>query len=195
MKSVLKEVLAPVRASMMQAASSAFLQAIQASVSCKIECSACCRRYIVVTLAEALVLIDFLKEHKRWDYVAPIAREQLDLAMGIRPAAWFKSSIRCPLLFEDKCLAYDVRPVSCSSHFALSSPESCSAECTSPEVFVPFDVQDSVFEKTLARVTGQESLLRKKLPMAVALCIGDKMNMSADDFDTALATLSREFGR
>lgn len=96
-------------------------------VSCKIGCNHCCSRAIPITLAEASVIRDSLIKSKKWSQVLQKSRD-LSVYDDIDAVTWFKMNIKCPVLDVDtgKCMAYEVRPVICSTHFVSSDPNSCS---------------------------------------------------------------------
>jgi len=190
--------IAPVRAAVMAAAQRASALAVRTpQITCKPKCSACCKRYVPITLAEALVLIDFLKKHERWDRVAASAEAQRDASMTVRPVAWFKMGLACPILNQDgMCDAYPVRPVACSAHFAVSPPEACGPLSTSFNQFEPCEFAEVhvEFAKAFDTVVSASSSLRIRAPVSAALLMGDKLSITpGPDFDSVITTLMKEF--
>jgi len=108
--------------------------------SCKLECCHCCRYHIVMNIAEARTLAQYVKRE-----FSPQQRK--DLRMRTKRWHEWHDSLRgggsssetaietdhshydpcCPLLVNGACSAYGVRPVVCRSHFVSSHPSSCHA--------------------------------------------------------------------
>jgi len=108
--------------------------------TCKLGCSHCCRFHIPTNIAEAHTLVKFLKRElsaekindlrirtQQWHewnnfmlgrYSSADIDEQADLS-NYDPC--------CPLLVNDVCIAYPVRPLICRTHFVCSRPLSCFA--------------------------------------------------------------------
>jgi len=123
-------------------------------ITCREGCTFCCYHYLTVSLAQGIVIVDYLYKRKHllkqfldryeaWreqgeflahgidcirlralSSAAPIG----DVLAESRPlsARYFQSVIRCPFLVDDKCSIYDVRPSSCSGHHAASPPDWCA---------------------------------------------------------------------
>jgi len=190
-------VVAAVRVAMMAAATqAAAIRVRNSSITCKPACSACCKRFLLISLAEAAVLVDFLKRHKKWDRVAEVSRHQQSMAMSIKPMAWFKIGLPCPILNQDLCDAYLVRPSTCSAHHVTSPPEACSPLSTSFSSYVPHELTDVHvdFMRSFAAAVCSGSTLRARAPMPVALILAERMSIDpGSDFDGLVATLVREF--
>jgi hypothetical protein len=108
--------------------------------SCKQGCSHCCRYHIPTNVAEAHTLGQFVRrklsadqmnalrmrtrQWHDWDnsrpgrYQSPYVGERTD------PADYVPC---CPLLVDNVCIAYPVRPIVCRTHFVCSPPSSCEA--------------------------------------------------------------------
>lgn len=191
--------VAPVRLALMEAAQqAAAVKVTNPKVSCKSGCSACCRRYVPITLAEAIVIVDFLKATKKWDRVASAATKLRDACAGTKPLSWFKIGLVCPVLNQDNmCDAYQVRPVACSAHFVTSAPETCSPSSASMDRYEPCESVDIhvAFMKAFNASVGLNSSLRLRAPLPLALLVGEKFAVAPGlDFDGMVATIAREFG-
>jgi len=108
--------------------------------SCKLECCHCCRYHIVMNIAEARTLAQYVKREfspqqrkdlrmrtKRWHEWHDSLRgrgSSTDMAIETDPSHYDPC---CPLLVNGACSAYGVRPVVCRSHFVSSHPLSCHA--------------------------------------------------------------------
>ena len=184
----------PVKVAMMGASErSAALRVFHPKIPCSKGCCACCKRYILVTLAEAVVLVEFLKENDKWEKVKEIAEGQRQIQA--EPLVWFKLGIPCPILSSDGlCNAYLVRPVVCSTHFVTSAPEACSPMSTSLNPYEPFNFLEvhMDFIKSFDRILKTSSL-RIRAPMHLALLMADKLSMNMkSEFEEMIAILSKE---
>jgi Fe-S-cluster containining protein len=91
---------------------------------CRAGCGYCCHLKVSVSIAEALIILDYLQEHdKLHQHKEQI--EILDEPFAQRASAdnswWVKNAIPC--LFLDKstslCSIYEVRPFSCRAYHSL----------------------------------------------------------------------------
>ena len=119
-------------------------------ITCKPGCSHCCARPITITLAEALVIKDYLKKTHR-------LKEVMDRLKGLQDfefldaGTWYAMGIKCPVLDlkTNKCLAYEVRPIACSTHFSKADPSSCDPKSFKPlnlGIFSMDDIADTAFK-------------------------------------------------
>lgn len=108
--------------------------------ACKIGCSHCCRFHILINIAEARTLAQFVRRNfspKQFDSLRMRTEQwhEWDNAMRWRyslhsTAQRSELSIYdpcCPLLVDGACSAYDVRPTACRAHFVSSNPFYCHA--------------------------------------------------------------------
>jgi Fe-S-cluster containining protein len=108
--------------------------------SCKLGCCHCCRYRIVMNIAEARTLAQYVKREfspeQRKDLRRRTQRwhERDESLRGRRPSAGMVKQTDashydpcCPLLINGACSAYGVRPVVCRTHFVSSHPSSCQA--------------------------------------------------------------------
>ena len=108
--------------------------------TCKAGCYYCCRYHILTNIAEAHTLGQYIKRElsaeqidnlrKRtqqwheWDDSRP---RRYPSAAADRGAGLSDYEHYCPLLVDNTCIAYPVRPVACRTHFASSPSTSCRA--------------------------------------------------------------------
>lgn len=106
--------------------------------TCRAGCAHCCRYHILTNSAEIHTLVQYLKRElsaeqmdalqlrtqrwHEWDSARPGRRRNMDGAAG-DPSHYDHS---CPLLVDEQCSAYAVRPAVCRSHFVTSAAELCS---------------------------------------------------------------------
>lgn len=106
--------------------------------SCRLRCSHCCRFPILMSVAEARTLANFVKRGfspKQIDALRRRTRQwhrQDDALRGSSlqvpaPAGEDDATcaLPCPMLVESECSVYDVRPLLCRSHFVFSHPRAC----------------------------------------------------------------------
>jgi hypothetical protein len=142
----------------------ASLAASDETISCRKGCIYCCFQYVTVSLAQAMVITDylygrkellkqFLSNYAQWrrqgydmaKRIDCIRNQALAASMRIdgiitatRPLShnYFKAHIACPFLSGNRCLIYYVRPLQCSGHYAVSPPERCAATSgTEPSIY------------------------------------------------------------
>ena len=108
--------------------------------TCNPGCAHCCRYHIVTNLAEAHTLAQHIKQEWQADRIEAL-RERTrqwhawDNSRPGRPGAnpiepgidLSRYEDCCPLLVENRCSAYAVRPIVCRTHFVSTPPWSCQA--------------------------------------------------------------------
>ena len=108
--------------------------------SCKLGCYHCCRYHILMNIAEAHTLVQYIKRELSVDQINDLRmrtqqwHEWDNSGPGRYPSANTdkKTDLSnyehcCPLLVNGKCIAYPVRPVVCRTHFVCSHPLFCCA--------------------------------------------------------------------
>lgn len=109
--------------------------------ACRVGCSHCCSRKVTLTVAEALILYHYLREKGVLSKVLAKCEEYEKEYKEYDDQSWFLSNIKCPVLNMDlnTCEAYQVRPVFCSTHYAMNNSESCDPWYTGPLENYPID--------------------------------------------------------
>lgn len=103
------------------------LQVYQDKVTCKPGCSYCCGRPVYATLGEICNISEALKKKGKLKEVVLRAEELIE--MGEIPImAWYELQLKCPILdpTTNRCLAYESRPIMCSTHYSVQDPEACN---------------------------------------------------------------------
>jgi Fe-S-cluster containining protein len=128
------------------------------TVSCAAGCTACCCHWVEdVNSFEAEIMAEHLKEHhpeKISGIVRQCGNDEISLrnlneivesklaaarndpsAAAVDPvdlllASFYRLRSPCPLLENDRCLAYHVRPLTCRMYVSFSAPERCDPAIT-----------------------------------------------------------------
>jgi Fe-S-cluster containining protein len=108
--------------------------------TCKLGCCQCCRYHILMNIAEAHTLAQYVKREFSTDQINElmIRTQQWHEWDNSRPGRYPSANADgrtnfsnydhyCPLLVNGSCSAYPVRPVVCRTHFVCSDPLSCRA--------------------------------------------------------------------
>jgi len=108
--------------------------------TCQLGCCHCCRHHIVTNVAEAHALAQYIKRELSVEKINGLRMrtQQWHEWDNSRPGRYPSANIDeqaylsnydpcCPLLVNDACIAYPVRPVVCRTHFVCSHPLTCGA--------------------------------------------------------------------
>lgn len=106
--------------------------------TCREGCCHCCGVAILATLPEALVISNYIKQEFTSGKTEALRRRMErwfvsmneDLPMVLRAGIDEHTAVHefgptCPLLDDEVCSVYPVRPWICRCHFATSNPRSC----------------------------------------------------------------------
>jgi Fe-S-cluster containining protein len=108
--------------------------------TCLPGCAHCCRYHIVTNLAEARTLAQYIKQEWNADQIEALRMRTRqwhawDNSRPGRPGdnpqekeidlSQYEDC--CPLLVDNRCSAYAVRPIVCRTHFVSTPPWSCQA--------------------------------------------------------------------
>ncbi len=108
--------------------------------TCKLGCCHCCRFHIIMNIAEAHNLAQYVKREFSADQINGLCMrtQQWHEWDNSRPGRYPSANIDkqtdlsnydhcCPLLVNGECSAYPVRPVVCRTHFVCSNSLFCCA--------------------------------------------------------------------
>ncbi len=168
-----------------------------AEVPCRPGCSGCCKRYLVVSVAEAFIILSELVTSGKWKEAKKAAKEQLSAAKEAQPEAWFKMGIPCPVLDKESgtCTAWGVRPAACSTHFVQSDPELCDPAGHGHGRYIPLEFDDlyEEFKGKLAGFIPEGGIMSARFPMAIALLIAEAAATTAgSDLEEIVTSIARE---
>ncbi len=107
--------------------------------SCKAGCDHCCRYHIVMNVAEAQTMAHYIRQEFSEEQIAKMQMRthqwhEWDNSRPGRPSAVISDETDlsgyvhcCPLLVNNRCSVYPVRPVVCRAHYVSSHPSYCCA--------------------------------------------------------------------
>lgn len=172
------------------------LNMYRGQIQCKPKCTGCCSRMLPITIAEALVMHEYLLKKKQWLEVREKAREQAKIAKNASMVTWTKMNIKCPVLSEEGlCKAYMVRPPLCSTHFVKSDPRACDPWATGNYKYDPVQMNDlhDLFVKKTKSVVDNYGIFNLKLPIPVALLLAERIQVQSDmDLQKTVSLLFNE---
>lgn len=134
--------------------------------TCTRGCSDCCRNHIVTNVAEAHALAQYVKREFSIGQISGLRMrtKQWHEWNDYRPCSHLSADIRerrdfssydhcCPLLANDTCSVYPVRPVVCRTHYIFSHPRLCR-EANDPESTNPPPVVITSIIRETGRFSG-----------------------------------------
>jgi uncharacterized protein len=142
--------------------------------TCRLGCCHCCRYPILVSIAEARTLAQFVKrifsleqiealrmrtqQWHQWD--DSLRGRSLSAGMAGRAGA-SPQTMFCPMLVNGECSAYDARPLVCRTHFVYSHPHSCHGANGPKPAEAPPRVIDSIKAATSSYATAIKEYIEK----------------------------------
>lgn len=108
--------------------------------SCRAECSACCTHPVWTTHAELDIIQAYIRDSlsaelqerltanlREWHL--QIGQEASNLRVGDQDGQYryIAKQVLCPLLLNDNCCIYPVRPVACRVYYSYGNPKDCAA--------------------------------------------------------------------
>lgn len=137
---------------------------------CRPGCGYCCHLKVSVSIAEALIILDYLREHDRQQLYKELIKS-LNEPFAQRAVAdnswWVKNTIPC--LFLDKstllCSIYEVRPFSCRAYHSLDALRCKTGYFNRTEIGIPCyldfkrsrELYSVAFERALAQLGLQSA--------------------------------------
>ena len=105
------------------------------ATACARRCGHCCRLPVLVSPVEAVIILRTLRRRvsaSEFRRMAARIREVARATEGLQDPARIIRDIACPLLVNEECSVYDVRPLGCHSHTSIDSAL-CAAGRGRPE--------------------------------------------------------------
>lgn len=182
-------------------------------ISCGKGCSYCCSQHISAPAAHCIAVVDFLYEHepvlnrfldnyKPWHEKVGILSGEIDRAYNtaINPVhefsagaagkelsrGYFKKRIPCPFLVDSACSIYEVRPVCCSAHRAVTPKEWCDPDDTHEVHTYEAVPEGKNLQEIVSLAPLRLTLYHETLPLMV-------YRMLTQDLADILASIDRDF--
>lgn len=149
----------------------------QGNLSCRPGCSNCCYLPIEISILEAIPIYRELVQKGRWTpaFVKTL-QEHAGQTNLLAPTVWMLLRLPCPLLRDNRCSVYDVRPFHCRTMWATGDPFYCDGRNFSPNTtLVPKGdlVSDFVAYEGLA--SKQAGMPNYMVPISRALLVAEKV--------------------
>lgn len=129
------------------------------SMACRPGCSWCCHQLVVVTCAaDGHRILAAAKQRMTKRAFKSFKRTVRQQAKAIAELSHTEAELRCwpcPLLNEDRCVVYDVRPVACRSVFSPDS-ECCRAMLHAES----FDVLPDAYKELATEISDRAMQLQ-----------------------------------
>lgn len=95
---------------------------IAAAIACRKGCAFCCHLDVAVTIVEAVAIAQAILSASRPDLVAAVV-ETAPLLLGLDAPTRQAKRIACPLLRDNACSIYGIRPSACRAYMSFSARE------------------------------------------------------------------------
>jgi Fe-S-cluster containining protein len=157
-------------------------------ITCRKGCSHCCYHPLMISVLEGIELYRGLVAQGVWSKLRPAIVEHQDATWGLSLEVWLLSMRPCPLLKDDLCSAYDVRPMSCRITVSVGDPHLCHPHrLDGGSGILPkkgsFEATRK-FEDGLLRMHGLKSSL---IPMSAAVLLGEQIDKGELELGEAYA--------
>lgn len=156
----------------------AMLVDVNQGITCQKRCNHCCRYPVLVSLLEGVTLFRWLAEHGLW---LRTLKERLEkhhrATWGLSPSVWMLSQIPCPLLDQDLCTAYEIRPFVCRTLLSTLDSHYCH-----PHRFIEGKAGiidrrgiESRFQEMENRLLKASKMVLLRAPVSTAILCGEKL--------------------
>lgn len=174
------------------------LQMYNESIQCKPGCHFCCKRLIIATVAEAVLIYEHLLDKGKWAEVKEESRSQFALIKEISSVSWFKTNRSCPVLDQNTglCKSYGIHPVVCSTHFVTSHPSLCDPWSVASGTYESLDMEEYVdhFKKRLLENVDNFGIMKLEVPLPIGLLLAERISIQTGlDLNKAISLLWSEF--
>lgn len=146
-------------------------------IACREGCSHCCKLFVSATPPHIFAVADYFRRHRNPGELEGLRlREQR--TRGLDVAGRSKGLAACAFLENDRCSAYDVRPLSCRSYFSMDV-EKCLASFGENAPNIPMPAFGSnyrwVFDQAVWAILTARGLPRRgyELGHAVVVALDD----------------------
>lgn len=105
-------------------------------IECRSGCAHCCQLRVVAFPHELITIYLYLKKEFSGDKVQAIKeriKKQFEVIKGLTQDEHYTINVQCPLLEDNKCSVYPVRPLSCAGYHSRSEA-ACKESNEHPEI-------------------------------------------------------------
>lgn len=105
-------------------------------IDCKPGCSYCCNLRVVAFSFEIIAIYFYLLKKltkSEFDECRARVKKQYEKVRGMTVGEHFTTNVTCPLLVDQKCSVYPVRPISCAGYHS-ASVDACRNSDENPEI-------------------------------------------------------------
>lgn len=134
--------------------------------TCTKGCSHCCSLQIYISLPEAVAIAERMSQTPaRLKQMVQKCEEHIG-KQQLNQSAHFKQNLPCMFLTNNKeCSIYDVRPMPCRHHYAVTPPESCAPNAEQESEVGRYDTSEVDRE---VMMTAVKEYRRANLPPLIA---------------------------
>lgn len=170
------------------------------NTTCRKGCAHCCYYPLTLSLWEGITVYQGLKATGSWtSEIKQRLEHHSSLTFGTAPEVWLLSSIPCPLLEDNLCIAHDHRPFRCRVTASSRDPDLCRPVRFGPDTFEDNRWEDTEFravEAAAARdcrdyVRG----LDERVPLSTAVLVGYGVVEETIPLDDVPRTLLQMLGK
>lgn len=177
---VIERALAEIKALQIQTGSEHAQKLMQEGdirLSCKKGCFYCCHYPFLVTIAEGLLLHRALSSRGCW---TSSLRESLTKnrgkTLGLSLEVWLLSNTPCPLLEDNLCMAYDVRPLHCRVTYSVGDPEMCHPHGLGKStLLIPNSEVVIDYNEKLQTILSRANVFGFIMPLSESLLLADSL--------------------
>jgi Fe-S-cluster containining protein len=162
----------------------------EVSVPCAAGCSACCYDVAWVLQPEVDEIAERVRSMPTAKRERAVERTRAWLA-GMRAAGldpddvrpdlrtYHRARLACPLLEDDRCTVYDLRPLSCRAHYVVAPDASGCANRAEEPTITTLEMPD-LLAATLARmIDGKLARVRKMRDHLLPRLLGDVLGVES----------------
>ena len=146
----------------------------EVNTTCSKGCSACCYHPLHISVAEGILLYRHLRDKGLWTKLLEIDLQiHAQKTTGLAPEIWLMARIRCPLLKDNLCSAYEARPFVCRTTFSKGLPELCDVSTFSQDTpVIPRITELEDFHKRESSMVDAGKARKWLLPLSLAVLVG-----------------------
>lgn len=165
-------------------------------ITCQPGCAWCCHHPVAISILEGILIYRHLLKHGKWTLKM---RERLktvsDQQYGTTYQTWLLAMIPCPLLDADnRCSAYQARPLICRTYFAKSDPHYCHPHRLGVETsLIPRTEVVDQFHKDQERLIRKHKLQFLTMPIGAAVLLAERICKEEIDLSAVDSILFKEY--